>query len=65
MKIPDIRCRQCGSKMLPIWFIEEEERKLNGDTYKTGRKRKAVSHLECPNCFMRETVDDSFDEPWR
>lgn len=51
--------------MIPIWFTEEEEKVVCGCRYKTGRKRRAVSHLECPNCFTKECVDESFDEPWK
>lgn len=58
-------CPKCGSKMLPIWYRAEEEKIIHGHRYITGRTCRAVSHLECPNCFHRETVDDSFDEPWR
>lgn len=68
MITPNIKCSKCGSDMLPIWFVEEEEKVVNGHNgyrYKTGRKRKAVSHLECPCCFNKECVDGSLDEPWR
>lgn len=51
--------------MIPIWFTEEEEKVVCGCRYKTGRKRRAVSHLECPNCFTKKCVDESFDEPWK
>lgn len=51
--------------MLPVWFTEEEEIIThNGCRYKTGRKRIALSHLECPDCFTVECVDDSFDGQW-
>lgn len=66
MAVLNIECPKCRNIMIPIWFIEEEEKYVNGYyPYKTGRKRRAVSHLECPNCFTKECVDDSFDEPWR
>ena len=65
MRIPDIKCYKCGSKMLPVWFTEEEEAVTrDGCRYKTGRKRIALSHLECPDCFTVECVDDSFDGQW-
>ena len=65
MKIPFIVCHHCGKQMLPVWFIDEEEEIINGSCIKTGRKRKAVSHFECPYCNAVECVDDSLDEPWR
>lgn len=66
MAVPNIECPKCGSIMIPIWFTEEEVKHANGYyPYKTGRKRRAVSHLECPYCFTKECVDDSFDQPWR
>lgn len=55
-------CPKCGEKMLPVWFTEKEYSKSG---FPTGRKRKACSHLECPNCFQKEVVDDSLDGPWK
>lgn len=55
-------CPRCGCDMMPVWFIEEEyDSKYH---YKTGRKRRACSHFECPECFQKECVDDSFDGEW-
>ena len=65
MAVPNIECPKCGSIMIPIWFTDEEEKVTYGCRHKTGRKRRAVSHLECPDCFTKECVDDSFDQPWR
>lgn len=65
MAVPNIECPKCRSIMFPVWYTEEEEIVENGYRYKTGRKRRAVSHLECPNCLTKECVDDSFDQPWR
>lgn len=65
MEVPYIECSRCGARMLPVWFEEEEEKVENGYRYKTKRKRKALSHLECPLCYKKECVDDSFDQPWR
>jgi hypothetical protein len=56
---------QCGGNLLPVWFTEEETKTVNGSMFKTGRKRKACSHLECSRCFKRECVDDSFDSPFK
>ena len=53
-------CETCGSKMEPVYFLEEE---YEGPV-KTGRKRRAVSHFECPWCGKKKCVDDSFDGPW-
>ena len=58
------KCSRCGSDLKPIWFTEEETKFAYGYMYKTGRKRMAVSHLECPDCFNVECVDDSFDGNW-
>lgn len=58
-------CEKCGSALNPLWFIEEEYKiTADGFWYKTGRTRRAVDYLECPNCFARYCVDDSFDGPW-
>lgn len=58
-------CLRCGCDLQPVWFIDEECKITNGYMYKTGRKRRAVDYLECPYCFKKECVDDSFDEEWR
>ena len=57
-------CPHCGNQMAPVYFTEEETKIKNGVLYKTGRKRRAVSHIECPICFKKECVDDTFDGPW-
>ena len=58
-------CCMCGATLEPVWFIEEEyEVTTSGVMYKTGRKRRAVSHLECPCCLHIEVIDDSFDGDW-
>jgi len=44
-----------------VWFEEPEYDKHNR---KTGRYRKAVSHIVCTNCGKNICVDDSFDSPW-
>lgn len=53
-------CPQCGGPLSPVWFLEEEYVK----GIRTGRKRKACSHLLCDRCGHIEIVDDSFDGPW-
>lgn len=64
-------CGHCGVKLVPVFFTEEETKTVPFGTqakgaymYRTGRKRRAVSHLECPVCLKSYTVDDSFDGPW-
>lgn len=60
-----IECYDCGTEMESIWFEEKEYRYVQGMQIPTGRKRMAVSYLECPNCFNTQCVDDSLDQPWR
>jgi hypothetical protein len=55
----------CGVRMTPVWFNDEEYKLYQGRRYKTGRKRKALSHFECIICGNKEAVDDSFDGEWR
>ena len=57
-------CRTCKSQLRPIWFIDEETKTVNKSLIRTGRKRNAVSHLECDCCGNRECIDDSFDGNW-
>lgn len=58
-------CPYCGGKLIPIWFTEEE---IVVDKYghlvKTGRKRRAISHLTCECCLRNQPIDDSFDGSW-
>lgn len=56
----DIKCERCGNKMYPVLFEEKEFKK----GVFTGKKRTAVSHLECRICGKKEVVDDSFDGDW-
>lgn len=53
-------CSVCGYDLIPVWFTEYETIKNR----KTGRYRIACSHLECPNCWDKITVDDTFDGHW-
>lgn len=58
-------CEKCGADMQPVWFTEEEYKVTNdGIMCRTGRERRAVSHLECPCCFTKACVDDTFDGAW-
>jgi hypothetical protein len=58
-------CEKCGAALEPEFFTEIEYNTSNGIMYPTGRKRRAVNVLYCPNCFIRVTVDDNFDGAWR
>lgn len=60
----NIKCERCGNEMRPVLFEEEETVVQNGNMYKTGRKRTAVSHLECTVCGKKAAIDDSFDGNW-
>lgn len=56
---------ECGYLLEPIWFTEEQTDVSGGIMIKTGRKRKACSHLVCSGCLRNYCVDDSFDSSWR
>lgn len=58
------QCSHCGGNLFPEFFVEEEIKIINNVPCKTGRKRRAVSHLVCEDCLHNECVDDSFDGPW-
>lgn len=58
-------CSKCNIPLDPVWFTETEYNVEYGIRHKTGRKRKAVDYLICPNCLSKVCVDDSFDRPWR
>ena len=55
------RCELCGGKLMPNWYIAEEE--VHG--IKTGRVKNAVGNLYCQSCGEVVTVDDSFDGKWQ
>lgn len=57
-------CSRCHSVMDPIWFREYEEKVYQGELRRTGRSRLLLSHFECPNCFRKEAVDDTYDGEW-
>ena len=54
----------CGGSLIPVWFTEEETKVANGIMYKTGRVRRACSHLVCEDCLKNFCVDDTIDGPW-
>lgn len=58
-------CCECGGVLRPVWFTEEEYEIINGNMIKTGRERRAISHLVCEDCLSNHVIDDSFDGPWR
>lgn len=41
----------CSGSLIPVWFTEEETKVANGTMYKTGRVRRACSHLVCEDCL--------------
>ena len=47
-----------------VKITEEETKVANGIMYKTGRVRRACSHLVCEDCLKNFCVDDTFDGPW-
>lgn len=55
---------ECGGALRPVWFIEEEYEVVAGIQCRTGRRRRACSHLTCECCLRNYCVDDSFDWPW-
>lgn len=53
----------CRLKMMqPVWYREKE---LDVHGIPTGRTYKACSCLLCDSCGHKETVDGSFDEPYK
>ena len=61
------KCPVCGAELEAIWFEEEQEVYEPPIKYirRTGRKRRNIAYLECPECWHKEAVDDSFAEDWR
>ena len=57
-------CPHCGGELYAVWFTEDETVVANGCLYRTGRKRSAVSHLVCNDCFTNQAVDDTYDGAW-
>lgn len=55
---------ECGGRLFPVWFTDEEYSIVKGIMFRTGRKRRACSHLVCESCLKNHCVDDSFDGPW-
>jgi len=62
MTVPNIPCPSCGFTMQPVWYREKE---LDAHGIPTGRTYKACSCLLCDSCGHKETVDGSFDEPYK
>ena len=57
------RC-SCGGMLYPVCFTEYEYQTIGGTMIRTGRSRRAVSHLICDECLKPQAVDDSLDGPW-
>lgn len=57
-------CSSCSTPLEAVWFTEYEYKTADGIMYKTGRKRRAVDYLVCPECDKHTCVDDSFDGNW-
>lgn len=55
----------CGGLLVAVYYEEKERIIRSGIPIKTGRTRKAVSHLSCLNCMKNVVVDNSFDEPFK
>lgn len=62
MPNPCIPCPTCGFTMKPVWYMEKE---LDAHGIPTGRTHKACNRLLCEMCGHKETVDGSFDEPYK
>lgn len=58
------KCPYCNGELIPVFGTEDEFIVENHHLIKTGRKRRAVAYLQCKNCFKKQQVDDSFDDPW-
>lgn len=58
------KCSGCTLELVPVWFTEKEYKVSNGTLYETGRTRRAVDYLICPQCMSKYAVDDSFDGEW-
>lgn len=52
----------CGGTLYPIYYTLYETTDINGNYIRTGRKKRAVSHLVCDSCLKNICIDDSFDE---
>lgn len=56
----EFECENCGGNVYPVFFEEEEYKTEYGHMYKTGRVRRACSHLECDTCGKRYIVDGDY-----
>ena len=55
---------ECDCNELYWDMVKFEEPEYDIHNRKTGRYRRAVSHIVCTNCGRNICVDDSFDGPW-
>lgn len=60
--LDELDALSCGFIMKPVWYLEKE---LDTHGIPTGRTHKACSCLLCDSCGHKETVDSSFDEPYK
>lgn len=54
----------CGGSLSPVMFEEQESIIKDGRLTWTNRYRRAVSSLDCRECFRSYPVDDTFDGNW-
>lgn len=54
-------CERCKTPLKAETFWDKEYDKKGRPT---GRIRRAVGVLYCPNCMKKYCVDDTFDGPW-
>lgn len=58
-------CPYCGGLLAPVYYTEDETTITDdGYMYRTGRKRRAISHLVCESCLRNQCIDDSYDGLW-
>ena len=49
-------CPQCDVPLEKVMRVQKDG---------LGRVRQICNYLECPSCGLKESVDDTFDTPWR
>lgn len=55
------KCRHCGVSLEAVWFTEKQFSR----GCPTGKTRRNISYLICPNCLKKEAIDDSYATPWK
>ncbi len=56
------KCEVCEGKLKPTGYFKEKEYDVGGKL--TGRVKNSLNSLECPKCFKKFAVDDTFDGEW-